>query len=78
LRSSDDVVISFTEFRAESLLGLPAIFAAGLRLRQGWFAMEGAVGLFLWTQPRAGRGGSVSVWRDAPSLNRFVRLPLHR
>jgi hypothetical protein len=53
------------------------VFADGLRLRQGWFAMPGAVGLWLWTRPWQRRGGSVSVWRDAESLTRFVRLPRH-
>jgi len=73
----DHVLVSFTEFRADRARTLPGVFRWGLRLRQGWFATEGAVGLLLWTQPTARRGGSLSVWRDEEALKRFVRLPLH-
>jgi hypothetical protein len=39
--------------------------------------MPGALGLWLWTQPLAGRGGSVSVWAQEADLHRFIALPLH-
>lgn len=35
-----------------------AVYLTGLRLREGWYAMPGAVGMWLWGQPLAGRGGS--------------------
>ncbi|HEY6316922.1 MAG TPA: hypothetical protein VI462_03420, partial [Acidimicrobiia bacterium] len=69
--------MSFTEFNAEHFRTLPGILWAGLRLRQGWYAMDGAVGLFLWGQTLRSRGGSLSVWTEEDSLRRFARLPLH-
>jgi hypothetical protein len=77
VRADTELLVSVTEFTARRATTLPGIAAYGLRLRQGWFAMDGAVGLLLWSQPGQLRGGSVSVWRDDASLRRFVRLPLH-
>ncbi|HZZ50300.1 MAG TPA: hypothetical protein VFE65_25710 [Pseudonocardia sp.] len=77
IRADTELFVSVTEFTARRARSLPGVFAYGLRLRAGWFAMDGAVGLFLWSQPSRLRGGSVSVWRDEASLRRFVRLPLH-
>jgi hypothetical protein len=77
VRADTELLVSVTEFTARRPSTLPGVFAYGLRLRQGWFAMDGAVGLFLWSQPGQLRGGSVSVWRDEAALRRFVRLPLH-
>lgn len=71
------MVVSFTCFTYEWLGHVPAAARAGLRLREGWFAMQGAVGLWLWLQPMRRRSGSVSVWRTEEDLRRFVRLPLH-
>jgi hypothetical protein len=76
-RAGAEVLVSLTEFRADSAGTLPGMFAAGLRLRMGWFAMPGAVGLWLWSRPGSLRAGSVSVWHDEQSLTRFVRLPEH-
>ena len=76
-RHKGQVVVSFTEFNAEHYRTLPGIFRAGFRLRQGWYAMDGAVGLLLWGQTLQARGGSLSVWTDEDSLQRFVRLPRH-
>jgi heme-degrading monooxygenase HmoA len=46
-------------------------------LRRGWPAMEGAVGLSLWTKPLQKRQGSVSLWRSEADLQAFVQTPLH-
>lgn len=72
------VVVSLTDFRAHRLRDLPGIYWSGLRLREGWYAMPGAIGLWLWGQPLdRGRGGSVSVWQSEADLRRFVALPAH-
>jgi hypothetical protein len=78
--SSDEgpAVVSVTDFRARRSRDLPHIYWTGLRLREGWYAMPGAIGLWLWGQPLTrGRGGSVSVWESEADLRRFVALPAH-
>jgi hypothetical protein len=71
------VVVSVTEFSAHHRRMLPSVAANGLRMRMGWYAMPGAVGMWLWMLPTAGRGGSVSVWASEDDLERFVGLPHH-
>jgi hypothetical protein len=46
-------------------------------MRMGWYAMPGAVGLWLWTLPSTTRSGSISVWSDAEAMRNFIGLPLH-
>ncbi|MDT7765537.1 MAG: hypothetical protein QOC63_4957 [Mycobacterium sp.] len=45
-------------------------------MRMGWYAMAGAVGMWLW-MTAAGRGGSISVWETEEDLERFITLPHH-
>jgi hypothetical protein len=71
------VVVSVTEFSAHHRRVLPGVAANGLRMRMGWYAMSGAVGMWLWMLPTAGRGGSVSVWASEDDLERFINLPHH-
>jgi hypothetical protein len=71
------VVISFTEFTARDARDLPGIALAGLGLRRGWWALRGAVGVVLWLDVGARRGGSLSVWATEEDLRRFVALPRH-
>lgn len=71
------VVVSVTEFSAHHRRVLPGVAANGLRMRMGWYAMPGAVGMWLWMLPIVGRGGSVSVWASDEDLERFVGLPHH-
>jgi hypothetical protein len=71
------VVVSVTEFSAHRRRELPGVAVNGLRMRMGWYAMPGAVGMWLWMMPAAGRGGSVSVWASEEALERFVTLPHH-
>lgn len=71
------VVVSLTEFRAAYPRDLPAIYLAGLRLREGWYAMPGAIGMGLWADPLGLRGGSLTVWREQGDLRAFVGLPAH-
>jgi hypothetical protein len=70
-------VVSVTEFHAQHRLDLPTVAVKGLRMRLGWYAMTGALGLWLWSLPMAMRSGSVSVWDNDDSLERFINLPHH-
>jgi hypothetical protein len=76
-QSSEPVVVSVTEFRSDIRRDLPGVAAKGCRMRMGWYAMSGAVGLWLWSLPAALVGGSISVWEDEESLHRFINLPHH-
>ena len=71
------VVVSVTEFSAHHGRLLPGVAVNGLRMRMGWYAMSGAVGMWLWMLPTAGCGGSVSVWASEDDLERFINLPHH-
>jgi hypothetical protein len=71
------VVVSVTEFSAHHRRVLPGVAANGLRMRMGWYGMAGAVGMWLWAQPIAGRSGSISVWASEEDLERFIGLPHH-
>jgi hypothetical protein len=71
------VLISVTDFQANRLRDLPGIYHAGLTLRRAWPHLAGAVGMWLWTNPRQGRCGSVSIWQDEKALHRFVAWPDH-
>lgn len=75
--AGDAVIVSVTDFATASVRDMPCIGWTGLRLRQGWYAMPGAVGLWLWSLPLQRRSGSVSVWRSEENLRRFVTLPAH-
>jgi hypothetical protein len=76
-RTDGPVVVSFTEFTARRFRDLPGIAWAGLGLRRGWWAMPGAIGVVLYVDVRARRGGSLSVWATEEDLRRFVALPRH-
>jgi hypothetical protein len=71
------VVVSVTEFEANRRRDLPGVWLQGLRMRMGWYAMPGAVGLWLWSLPTTARGGSISVWASEANLEGFVSLPHH-
>jgi hypothetical protein len=74
---ADGTVVSVTDFAVARRRDTPAVMASGLRLALGWYAMEGAVGLWLWSLPRQWRSGSITVWTEEAHLRRFVGLPLH-
>ncbi len=76
-RTDGPVVVSYTEFTARRFRDLPGIARAGLGLRRGWWAMPGAIGVVLYVDVRARRGGSMSVWATEEDLRRFVALPRH-
>lgn len=69
------VVISATKLVLAQQRDRPPAILAGLRLREGWYAMPGALGLSLWASP--GASGSISAWTDQDSLRAFVGLPAH-
>ena len=71
------VVVSVTEYLAHRRRELPGVAWNGLHLRMGWYAMPGAVGMWLWSLPASSRGGSISVWASEADLERFVALPRH-
>lgn len=71
------VAVSVTEFSAYRRRTLPGVAVRGMRMRLGWYAMPGAVGMWLWMVPVAARGGSISVWASEADLERFVTLPHH-
>ncbi|MFG3704629.1 hypothetical protein ACGF7U_07810 [Micromonospora sp. NPDC047670] len=71
------VLVAVTAFRADRARDLPGIYRAGMRLRDAWPDLTGAVGMWLWTTPLSRRCGSVSVWRDQDALRQFVAWPDH-
>jgi hypothetical protein len=71
------VVVSVTEFDSDHRGDLPGVVLKGLRMRMGWYAMPGAVGLWLWSLPARALGGSISVWASEEDLERFIGLPHH-
>ena len=70
-------LVTVTAFRADKARDLPGIARTGYLLRRLWPELEGAVGMWLWAQPRERRCGSVSVWQDEHALRQFVGLPAH-
>jgi hypothetical protein len=76
-KTSAPVVVSLTDFTMHSLRSLPGIVRAGGRLGLGWYAVPGAVGVYLWADPLRRRTGSLSVWTDLGAMRRWVGLPLH-
>jgi hypothetical protein len=77
-RHHGPAVVSVTHFALDAWRHYPAVVRTGLRLRLGWYAMPGAIGLWLWTLPFTTTTGSISVWTDQRALRDFVGLPLHR
>jgi hypothetical protein len=71
------VFVSVTDFHVHTMLDLPRVVLAGMRLRRGWPRRPGAVGLYTWIDLPARRVGSVSVWQSEADLQRFVRSPEH-
>lgn len=75
--TSGAVLVSVTDYTAHRWRDVPGIALSGLRLRRAWPAMEGAVGVWLWSDPLRRRSGSVSVWETEEDLRSFVRWPVH-
>ncbi|MES9541103.1 MULTISPECIES: hypothetical protein [unclassified Actinomadura] len=77
VRATGPVLVSVTDFTCARPLDLARAFRAGMALRRSWPELEGAVGLWLWTDLRRRRCGSVSVWTDEAALRGFVAWPPH-
>ncbi|MFI9817706.1 hypothetical protein [Saccharothrix variisporea] len=75
--SGGPVLVAVTDFHATRRRDLLAVARAGRSLANAWPSMPGAVGMWLWTMPLAGRSGSVSVWTSEDALKSFVRRPPH-
>ncbi|MDF2704616.1 hypothetical protein AB0C18_37435 [Nonomuraea muscovyensis] len=71
------VLVTVTAFQADRARDLPGIYRSGLALRRAWPQLDGAVGMWLWTQPLERRCGSVSIWQGEQALKRFVAWPEH-
>jgi hypothetical protein len=71
------VLVSVTDFHADRRREVPVVAVEGMRMRMGWYAMPGAVGLWLWSLPVNSRSGSISVWASEDDLERFIGLPHH-
>jgi hypothetical protein len=72
------VYVSVTDFRIHHARHALGAWRTGLRLRRSWPRLDGAVGLWLWSQPLRLRSGSVSIWRSEADLMHFLRSPVHR
>ena len=70
-------LVSFTDFTFARWRDLPGAWLAAARLRRGWPAQDGAVGLMLWARPWRRRSGSISIWRSEAELRRFIASPEH-
>lgn len=70
------ILISVTAFTADHLRDLPGIYRAGRRLSRLWPSLDGAVGHWLWIEPRARACGSVSLWESSHAMRAFVGLPV--
>lgn len=71
------VVVSVTDFLAQSAQDVQQIYAQGMELGETWPVLHGAVGVWLWGRPAQRRGGSISVWDTEQDMRRFVRWPVH-
>jgi hypothetical protein len=72
------VYVSVTDFRIYDPRHAPGAWRTALRLRRSWPRLDGAIGLWLWSQPLKLRSGSVSIWRSEVDLTHFLRSPVHR
>lgn len=74
---SDTVHVSLTDFHYRTGEDLRAATALGLKLLRTWPVLHAAVGAWLWSAAAENRGGSLSVWRSADDLQRFIAWPVH-
>jgi hypothetical protein len=70
-------LISLTDYTAHRWRDVPGVTRSGLKLSRAWPAMQGAVGLWLWSDLPHHRSGSISIWTSEDALSRFVRWPVH-
>ncbi len=71
------VHVSMNDYFVHRLRDVPRVAREGMILRHHWPETEGALGLWVGALGSLRRQVSVSVWRDADDLRRFVRSPRH-
>jgi hypothetical protein len=71
------VLISRTTIEVGRFRDLPSVYLTGLRLRQAWPTLPGAVGLLFWARPWERKSGAISVWLNVSDLAGFVSWPAH-
>lgn len=69
--------LTATRFTYRHLIDLGPVTAAGLRLRAQWGEVEGAVGLILAGDMATRTTYTLSVWRAADDLTRWMRGAAH-
>lgn len=57
---------------------LPEVIVAGLRFRQIWGQLEGALGVQTGSEPLRRTMVSISVWENEAAFQSFMRHPRHR
>jgi hypothetical protein len=72
------VYVSVTDFRIGHPRHALGAWRTGLRLRRSWPRLDGAIGLWLWSEPLKLRSGAISIWQSEADLIRFLRSPAHR
>jgi hypothetical protein len=74
---STPVHVSMNDYLIHGVRDVPRVTRAGLRFRRAWPQTDGALGLWVASTPTGMRQISVSIWRSADDLRRFVRSPAH-
>lgn len=70
-------LVSTTRFTYRHLHRMPKVYWYGLKLRQSWPAVEGAVGLSIMSDLATKTTYTVPVWRGDADLLRWVRSADH-
>jgi hypothetical protein len=76
-RFAGPVHVSMNDYLIHRLRDIPRVAWEGMRLRRRWPDTEGALGLWFASFKGGRRQVSVSVWRSAEDLRRFVRSAEH-
>ena len=71
------VHVSMNDYLVHRVKDVPLVAVEGFRFRHAWPKTQGALGLWVAVFSRGRRQVSVSVWRSAEDLRRFVRSPRH-
>jgi hypothetical protein len=71
------VHVSMNDYLIHRFRDIPRVAREGLRLRRNWPETEGALGLWFAWFSGGRRQVSISIWREAEDLKRFVRSPEH-
>jgi hypothetical protein len=71
------VHVSMNDYLIHRVRDIPRVAREGMRLRGRWPETEGALGLWFASFNLGRRQVSISIWRDAEDLRRFVRSPEH-